>query len=184
MVIVNGKKAKALVITGCTTVLFTTGVADSCRWASNIRVVDSREVKIMVRNILLWLGIDMILGLDAIDQLGGATIAKGQVKFGNQSITKMAWGANSNDTIQLTEPKPSQIDFQAHFDGDKLIVEWWWTVGPHLCWQVRLAAMRAHWGEIRVEFCEGSWEVDWWRDSDIVVREGWRNTVARGSGSP
>ena len=62
----------------------------------------------MVRNIPLQLQvtvldkliaeIDMILGLDAIDWLGGATIAKGQVKLRNQYVTKMASGVNSNDT--------------------------------------------------------------------------------------
>ena len=95
--------------------------------ASNIRAVDCGEVKccgetdakIMVRNIPLQfrvtvldklaVGINVILGLDAIDWLGGATIAKGQVKFGNQYITKMARGANSNDTIPLTKPRPCQI---------------------------------------------------------------------------
>ena len=116
------ERAKTLVDTGCITMLVKTGVADSWSGANNIRTVDSREVKcsgetdtkIVVRNILLWLqvivvdklkGID-ILGLDAIDRLGGATTAKGQVKFGNQYITKMARGANSNDTIQLTKPRP------------------------------------------------------------------------------
>ena len=91
----------------------------------------------MVRNILLQLqvivldklvtGMDVILGLDVIDWLGGTTVAKSQVKFENQYITKMARGANSNDTIQPTKPRPCQIedeDFQAHFDGDKWIVEW------------------------------------------------------------
>ena len=34
-------------------------------------------------------GIDVILGLDAIDWLGGDTIAKGQMKFRNQYVTKM-----------------------------------------------------------------------------------------------
>ena len=40
-------------------------------------------------------GIDMIVGLDAIDRLGGFTISKGQVNFGNQYVTKMTRGANS-----------------------------------------------------------------------------------------
>ena len=52
----------------------------------------------------------MLLGLDAIDWVGGAIIAYGQVKFGNQYITKMTKGANSNDTIQLTKLKPCQIE--------------------------------------------------------------------------
>ena len=75
------------------------GVTNIWSRASNIWAVDGREVKccgetdakIVDRNIPLWLhvivldklvtGIDVILGLDTIDRLGGATIAKGQVKF-------------------------------------------------------------------------------------------------------
>ena len=45
-------------------------------------------------------GIDMILDLDAIDWLRGATIAKGQVKLRSQYVTKTARGVSSNDTIQ------------------------------------------------------------------------------------
>ena len=76
-----------------------TGVTNSWSGASNIRAVDSREVKcfgetdakIVVRNIPLQLrvivldklvaGIDVILGLDAVDWLEGSTIAKSQVDF-------------------------------------------------------------------------------------------------------
>ena len=111
VVTINGKRAKAIVDNGCTTMLVTTGVADSWSRTSNIRVVDGREVKccgendakIMVRNILQQLrvivldkliaGIDMIRCLDAIHRLGRATIAKGQVKFGNHYITKIARGS-------------------------------------------------------------------------------------------
>ena len=114
-------------------------------------------------------GINVILGLDAIDRLGGATIAKGQAKFRNQYITKMARGANSNDTIQLTKPTPCQIedeDFQAHFDGDKWTVEWQWTTRLLVltnwicCYESTLR------GEIRAEFEK---EVERWIDKGILI---------------
>ena len=72
-------------------------------------------------------GINVVLARDAIDWLGGATIATSQVKFGNQYVTKMARGANSDDSIQPTKPRLCQIeneDFRAHFDGNKWTVEW------------------------------------------------------------
>ena len=163
----------------------TTGVAEPWSGASNIRAVDDREVKccgetdakIVVRNIPLRVivldkliaGIDVILGLDAIDRLGGATIAKGQVKFRNQYVTKMARGANSNDIIQLTKPRPWQIedeDFWAYFDGDKWTVESQWTVGPPMltnrigCYKSVLR------GKIRVEFEK---EVERWIDEGILI---------------
>ena len=110
----------------------------------------------------------MLLGLDAIDQLGGAIITKGQVKFGNQYVTKMVRGANSNDTIQPTKLRLCQIedeDFWAHFDGEKW-TEWWWTAGlPVLrnwigCYESTLR------GEIRAEFEK---EVERWIDKGIVI---------------
>ena len=117
-------------------------------------------------------GIDVILGLDTIDRLGGATIAKGQVKFGNQYITKMARGVNSNDTIQPTKPRPCQIedeDFWAHFDGDRWIVEWRWTAGLLMnrigCYE----SMQR--GEIRMEFTK---EVGRWIDEGILIPWSWK----------
>ena len=139
VVTINGKRAKALVENNCTTMLVTTGVTNSWSGASNIRVVDGREVKcceesdakIVVRNIPLQLrvivldklvaGIDVILGLDPIDQLGRDTIAMGLVKFGNQYVTKMVRGANSNDTIQWYHPMIPYLKSQA-------IPDWRW--GP------------------------------------------------------
>lgn len=117
VVTVNGKRVRALVDTGCTTTFVMTSVSDSWNGASNIRAVDGREVtcygetdaKIIVRNMPLQLreivldklvtGIDVILGLGVIDQLGGATIAKGQVKFDNQYMTRMARSAPSSGAI-------------------------------------------------------------------------------------
>ena len=201
VVTVNRKRAKALVDTSLTTTLVMTGFANSWSGASNIRVLDGREVKccgetdakIVIRNIPLWLivldkfitGIDVILGLDAIDWLGGATIAKCQVKFGNQYVSKMARGVNSNDTIQLIKPRLCQIEdeyFQAHFECDKYTVEWWWTAGPPvLTNQVACYESTLRGDKSGVQ--EGSWEVDWQKDSNTMVREDWRNTAIHGSGS-
>ena len=69
--------------------------------------------------------IDLILVLDGLDLLGGATIAKGQVRFGRQDARVVR--ASNNDTVQPTKPRPFQIedeDFRAHFDSDKWLVEW------------------------------------------------------------
>lgn len=97
VVTVNGKRARALVDTSCTTTLVTTSITKDWNGASNIRAVDGRDVKccgetnaeIIVRNIPLRLrvieldtfvaGIEVILGLDTINRLGGVTIAKGEV---------------------------------------------------------------------------------------------------------
>ena len=143
VVTVNGKKARALVDIGCTITLIRASVAEFWEGASNVRAVDGREVKccgetvakIVVRNIPLQVrvivleklvtGIDVILGLDVIDRLGGATIAKGQMKFGRQGTVRVV-RASCKDTVQPKNPRPFQIedeDFRAYFDGDKWLVE-------------------------------------------------------------
>ena len=104
VVTVNGKKVRALVDTGCTTTLVWASVIEYWEGASNVRAVDGREVrccgetfaKIVVRNIpqqfrvivleKLVTGIDVILGLDVIDRLGGA---KGQVRL--EDRTQLEW---------------------------------------------------------------------------------------------
>ena len=150
VVTINGKKTRALVDTGCTTTLVRASVAEFWEGANTVRVVDGRKVrccgetvtKIAVRNIPLQVqvivleklvtGIDVILGLDVIDRLGGASIAKGQVRFERQDAARVV-RASSNDTVQPTKPKPFQIedeDFRAHFDSDKWLEEWRWTTGP------------------------------------------------------
>lgn len=71
-------------------------------------------------------GIDVVLGLDVIDRLGGATIAKGKVKFGNQSAPRMTRSATRNNTIQPSKPRLCLLedeDFCAYFDGNKWTVE-------------------------------------------------------------
>lgn len=57
-------------------------------------------------------GIDVVLGLDVIDRLGGATIAKGQAKFGNQSASKMTRSATRNNTIQPSKPRLCLIEHE------------------------------------------------------------------------
>lgn len=101
------------------------------------------DAEIVVRNMPLRLrvivldrlisGIDVVLGLDAIDRLGGAIIAKGQVKFGNQSAPGVTGSVTRGDTNQPSKPRPCLIeddDFRACFDGEKWMVEWRWTAEP------------------------------------------------------
>ena len=194
VVTVNGKKARALVDTGCTTTLVRAIVAEFWEGASNVRAVDGREVrccretvaKIIVRNIPLQTrvivleklvtGIDMILGLDVIDWLGGATIAEGQVMFGRQDAARVV-RASSNDTGQPTKPKLFQVedeDFLAHFDSAKWLVEWRWTAGPPVltnqvgCYEGTLRE------EVRSKFEK---EVERWIDERILIP--WSGKVER-----
>ena len=155
------------------TTLVRVSVAEFWEEASNVRAVDGRKVrccgetvtKIVVRNIPLQVrvivleklvtGIEVILGLDVIDRLGGATIAQGQVWFGRHDAAKVV-RASSNDTVQLTKPRLFQVedeDFRAHFDADKWLVEWRWTAHANKSgWLLRGDAERR--GETKVR--EGS----------------------------
>ena len=112
--------------------------------------------------------INVILGLDVIDRLGGATIAKGQVRFGRQDTARVV-RVSSNDTVQPTKPRLFQIedeDFRAHFDGHKWLVEWRWTMGPPVltnqvgCYKGTLRE------EVRPKFEK---EVERWIDKRILI---------------
>ena len=78
-----------------------------------MRCFGETVTKIVVRNIpvleKLVTEIDVILGLDVIDRLGGATIVKGQVRFGRQDASRVV-RASSKDTVLPTKPRLFQIE--------------------------------------------------------------------------
>ena len=185
VVTVNGRRARAFADTGCTTTLLARNIARSWSGASNIRAVDGREVKclgettaeVIVRGIPIVLralvvdhlvgGVDVVLGMKAINQLGGGTFKDGQVTFGRCSATGMAV-VEGGEKIGAREPEDCRIedeDFLATFDGEKWTVEWRWiSVPPDLqnkvgCYDSTLR------GETRKEFEK---EVERWIDEGIL----------------
>ena len=72
-------------------------------------------------------GVDIVLGLDAITQLGGVIIHNGMSKFGHVQITAAAC---AEPTAELADTDDACIikdtDFLAKFDGEFWTVEWFW----------------------------------------------------------
>lgn len=65
-------------------------------------------------------GIDVIIGMDAINEMGGVTLKKVEIKFGNVHCAVAAHQPN----VCKIEDK----NFEANFDGEKWTVRWKWRV--------------------------------------------------------
>eukprot|EP00794_Sanderia_malayensis_P011568 gene11568-12763_t len=77
-------------------------------------------------------GIDIVLGLYAITQLGGITIDKGGIKFGHvqHAVVARAEPEQPVEASKLTDTKNAfiikDVDFLGKFDGEYWTVEWFW----------------------------------------------------------
>ena len=112
-------------------------------------------------------GIDVVMGIDVIDQLGGVTVYRGTVSFGEAMCLAAipAVGTESDNPRPICEINDK--DFHATFDGTHWTVEWHWKGGspPHLrnkvsCYDKQLV------GEKREKFEK---EVDRWIEEGILV---------------
>ena len=63
-------------------------------------------------------GIDVIIGMDVINEIGGGTIKKAKVKFGDVHCVVAAHRMNVCKIVDK--------DFEANFDGEKWTVKWIW----------------------------------------------------------
>ena len=138
----EGRKARALVDTGCTHSLMTSRMAGAWREAPTVMMAfDGRSVSCRgeKREILKVGGerievnvtvvdsvvgdIDVVLGMDVIKRLGGVTISEGVIRFGRVSCAIVA---RTEDTERRNiEDK----DFDAEFDGKKWTVRYKWKEG-------------------------------------------------------
>lgn len=137
---VNDSVMTALVDTGCTTTLINSKLLKRYGRSGTVKAVDGRNIEckgarqveikvcgmhVKVRAILMNHivdGIDVIIGMDVINELGGVTIKKAKVKFGDIQCAVAAH--------QLNVCKIEDKDFEANFDGDKWTVRWTWKGEP------------------------------------------------------
>ena len=100
-VVVNNTVMTTLVDTGYTTTLINSRLMSGCGRCSTVKAVDGRDIKckgawqveikvcgirVKVEAILMNHiidGIDVIIGMDVINEMGGVTIKKAEVKFGD-----------------------------------------------------------------------------------------------------
>lgn len=209
----GGREVKALVGTGCSTTVMASYLMPKCEGKeSSLMAVDGREtlcegeenVELTVQGIHLSVnaiilgrlvdGVDLVLGMDAISQLGGVVIADGEpVKFGKvmnkcylpvrnegarcavmvekQKLEKSDVGkgkphGNINDELRKEPCKVDYKDFAARFDGERWEVEWLWQ-GERLLLKNRIGCYEHSLkGRVKEEFDR---EVERWIDEGILV---------------
>ena len=183
---------QGLVDTGCTTTVVRTQLvtADHTGGVSAITSFDGRKVnckgthwmdlevgkmpvkvKAIVADSIIE-GIDIVMGLDIINQLGGVTVASGDVKFGNSTCLVVSqYGLNSRQGVtEKAESKKCIIedkDFRAEFDGQHWTVEWVWRNNAPAALKNRVGCYEKDLkGEKREAFER---EVERWIDEGILV---------------
>ena len=133
---VNGVKANALIDTGCSTSLFKASMAGKLGGEGRVTAFDGSDVltsgsccvgiEVEGRSLTvvgvaveqLIKGIDVVLGMDVIGQLGGLIIRSGNVQFVDK---KCAAAVDVQDKDNICEIKDK--DFVAKFDGTDWTVE-------------------------------------------------------------
>ena len=121
-----------LVDIGCTTTLINSRVMSGCGRCGTVKAVDGRDIKckgarqveIKIRGVLVKVEailmnriidrIDVIIGMDVINEMGGVTIKKAEVKFVQCAIVAH-W---------LNVCKIADKDFEANFNREKWTVKW------------------------------------------------------------
>ena len=124
----------ALVDTGCSTALINSRLMSGCGRCGTVKAIDGRDIKckgawqveIKARGVRVKVevilmnriidGIDIIIGMDVINEMGGVTIKKAEVKFGDVHCAVAAH--------RLNVCKIEDKDFEANFDGEKWMVKW------------------------------------------------------------
>ena len=137
-VLVGNRKMRALVDTGCTDSIIRPGLVTPDGQSPCVVAFDGRRVPCHGRAVVSLIvqqseiqvdiivsptmlpGIDLVLGIDAIQQLGGMSLCNEKVYFGGGTC---AAGVSMNEEESLVvEDK----DFRAVFDGSVWTVRWKW----------------------------------------------------------
>ena len=132
---VNGQSARGLVDTGCTTTMIRERLAGEGKGRSIVAAFDGREVKCRgMKKVRLEIGeekmdrevtvvetmvdgLDVVIGMDVIQLLGGLKISGNKVQFGN--ICAVGYLGRKPDIVDK--------DFEAYFDGDHWEVKYFWN---------------------------------------------------------
>ncbi|XP_068240111.1 uncharacterized protein [Palaemon carinicauda] len=145
---IGNETAKGLIDTGCSTSVVLFKFLPHCKGEVYISVFDGSHIKckvtycvelgvngkcVTVRAVVsnqLVNGVDVVLGVDVIDQLGGVTVTQETVCFGafgvasvGQEIKHRLGGENDNNSSTVVIEDP---DSHARFGGKKWTVRWFW----------------------------------------------------------
>ena len=155
-VTVGGRVCRALVDTGCSNTMIRVGLVDSWegevstkafdgrvvkgRGATKVELlVDGKKVKTKSTVVDSLVGdVDIVIGMDVIRQLGGVTVGRSQVKFGegiacaSASVESTLLKDRESDACASTSGESLIVrdrDFNATFDGKMWSVEYFWKDG-------------------------------------------------------
>lgn len=196
-VLIGNQPARGLVDTACTTSVVHSSYVPQCRGETYviafnggiIKCKGSAWVKLYVSGECVTIrvvvadqlvdGVDVVLGTDVNDFLGGVTVYKGRVYFGAIGIASVSQEAEFKPGVDnLCCPKVviEDPDFHAIFDGQKWTVKWHWKNNEHVtltnkisCYDKKLE------GQKREEFEK---EIDRWIAEGILVP--WKEEVKTG----
>ena len=192
----GGRLAKALVDTGCSTAVVRADLVDYAEGTCYMTAFDGRVVKchgtsqvelevegmpLKVKAVVMDKivnDIDIVMGMDVINELGGVYISGRMVKFGDGHCLAAA-GHTWSDEGRTVDEESCQIvdkDFTATFNGKYWIVEWRWKEdrAPVLKNKVSMYENRMT-GNKKVEFDK---EIERWIDEGILLP--WEGEVERG----
>lgn len=204
---VNSKVVKALVDTGCSKTVVHSKCISDCLEAtkfnedSYIKAFNNNRVRcgsvdrllvvvggvsVVVDGALvvdqLVEGVDIVLGVDVIDKLGGVTVNSGTVSFNSVGVVCLSRESNYDNEVPKTYDEKAQPlnivdeDFNASFDGQRWVVQWNWKNGHPVqlnnsigCYNKGLD------GHKKVEFEK---EVERWISEGILMP--WKENVETG----
>ena len=130
-------------------------------------VVDERIVK----------GVDIVLGLDAITQLGGVTVDNGKVEFGHVQFAAIACAQSTSELVDANDPCIIEdVDFFAKFNGEYWTVEWVWKNQKPPKLNNRIGLYNRGLGGRKKEKLEKA--VDQWIEEGILIP--WNGAVENG----
>ena len=194
-ILLGGKVRNALVDTGCSTTLVRgclvtehtgesymnafDGRAVECHGFSNVQlVVDGMAISVTAVVVeALVAGVDVVLGMDVIEQLGGVTVRKCKAQFGGGTCMV----ANKVSTAEESTLPGKLIriddkDFCAKFDGREWTVEYFWKDNTVPTLRNRIACYNKRLdGKKREDFDR---EVERWIAEGILVP--WGEEVSSG----
>ena len=167
-VVVAGRRVTALLDTGCSKSIVASWLSGYCRGQCNVIAVDGSRVRcrgetklvISVMGTKLYVEcivaeqllnqVEMILGMDIINMLGGVTVKEGKVQFLNSAGTiikqkQQETVATASENTRANENRPTEMrddtteaipitiqdkDFVAHFNGKNWSIKWIWKNKP------------------------------------------------------
>lgn len=196
---VNSKTVKCLVDTGCSSTLVRSGLVTECVGTRYVNAFDGRAVKckgkgtvtMQVSGTDLTLkavvsdemvdGVEVLMGMDVIDALGGVTVLHDEINFGvpGKFISNMCSLVMEAEDIQDAVNRAYHIsdrDFSATFDGKMWTVKWVWKDDQPVHLNNRISCYDSNLsGKTLEEFDK---EVVRWIDEGILMP--WKEEVSEG----